>query len=141
MTATPQLFFISLTEPPRRLAQYRAYRPPSGYTARKRSKRKAICYNIQIQVGPSQKLNLIVALVDSSKRSYTVRQISETPMPGTFHGDHLKFFRLRERYFISGKKLSLPVYQNIRFGTGKYKVPREMRKSNVYLGHTDETPR
>jgi transposase InsO family protein len=61
------------------------------------------------------------------EKSYTLRQICGTPIPRTFHGDHLKRFRLREGYLVSGREQSLPVYQNIRYGRGSHKLPRDLR--------------
>jgi hypothetical protein len=60
-------------------------------------------------------------------KSYLIRQICGTPIPRTFHGNHLKKFRLREEYLVSGREHSLPVYQNIRYGTGNHKLPRDLR--------------
>lgn len=42
---------------------------------------------------------------------------------GTFYGDHLKRFTLRTGYLISGEEEAYPIYQNIRAGTGKRRLP------------------
>jgi hypothetical protein len=61
------------------------------------------------------------------QKSYILRQICGTPIPRTFHGDHLKRFRLREGYLVSGREQELPVYQNIRYGTGSHRLPKDLR--------------
>ena len=60
-------------------------------------------------------------------KSYTIRQIEGSAIPRTFHGDHLKAFRLREGYLSTGREQHLPIYQNIRLGTAKHKLPRDAR--------------
>lgn len=60
-------------------------------------------------------------------KSYTIRQIDGTPIPRTYHGDHLKRFRLREGYLATGDERELPVFQNIRAGSYSTRLPREAR--------------
>ena len=60
-------------------------------------------------------------------KSYTIRQICGTLIPRTFHGDHLKLFRLREGYLATGREERIPVYQNIRLGTANQKLPKDLR--------------
>jgi len=61
------------------------------------------------------------------EKSFQIRQIDGTPIKFTYHGDHLKVFRLREGYLRTGEEESLPVYQNIRLGRAFNKLPRAVR--------------
>ncbi|POS82413.1 hypothetical protein EPUL_005317, partial [Erysiphe pulchra] len=49
------------------------------------------------------------------ENSYVLRQVNGDSINNTFHGDQLKPFRLRE--------LMIEVYQNIRLGRGRHKLP------------------
>jgi hypothetical protein len=60
-------------------------------------------------------------------KSYSLRQICGTLIPRTFHGNHLKPFRLREGYVVTGQESVLPVYQNIRLGKASLRLPRDLR--------------
>ncbi|KAI0995583.1 hypothetical protein K3495_g12596 [Podosphaera aphanis] len=60
-------------------------------------------------------------------RSYTLRQINGKSIPGHYHGDSLKPFRLREGYIVTNKEAELPLFQNIRLGNAAFKLPIEQR--------------
>jgi hypothetical protein len=59
-------------------------------------------------------------------KSYSLRQIYGTLIPRTFHGSHLKAFRLREEHLATRQEDTLLVYQNIRLGKASRKLPRDL---------------
>ncbi|KAI0995730.1 hypothetical protein K3495_g12449 [Podosphaera aphanis] len=67
-------------------------------------------------------------------RSFKVRQIDGSPILRTYHGDHLKVFRLREGYLRTGEEETLPTYQNIRLGKAYHKLPKLTRHRPGVLG-------
>ncbi|KAI1007077.1 hypothetical protein K3495_g1140 [Podosphaera aphanis] len=57
-------------------------------------------------------------------KSYKVRQINGPIIKRTYHGDHLKKYRLREGYLRTGEEESLPTFQNIRLGRAHHKLSK-----------------
>jgi hypothetical protein len=56
-------------------------------------------------------------------RSFKLEQLNREPIPHTFYGDHLRLFRPRTGHLITQTEESLPIYQNIRAGRTRFRIP------------------
>jgi hypothetical protein len=61
-------------------------------------------------------------------KSYHLRQVNGTAIPRSFYGDHLKPFKLRTGYLVTGFEQQLPTYQNLRAGKARHRLPKSVRK-------------
>jgi hypothetical protein len=61
-------------------------------------------------------------------KSYHLRQVNGTLIPRSFYGDHLKPFKLRTSYLVTGYKQQLPMYQKLRARRAKHKLPKSICK-------------
>ncbi|RKF61429.1 hypothetical protein OnM2_042034 [Erysiphe neolycopersici] len=63
----------------------------------------------------------------SHGKSYTLKQINGTPIPGTFYGDHLKSFVPRTGHLITSNEEEIALHQNIRAKKRFHKLPQRLR--------------
>lgn len=67
----------------------------------------------------------------SHGKSYTLKQINGTPIPGTFYGDHLKPFVPRTGHLITSNEEEIALHQNIRAKKGFHKLPQRLRVDQI----------
>ncbi|POS81910.1 hypothetical protein EPUL_006021, partial [Erysiphe pulchra] len=79
------------------------------------------------QLHPSYRGPFIISGKGGSHgKSYTLKQINGTPIPGTFYGDHLKPFVPRTGHLITSNEEELSLHQNIRAKKGFHKLPQRL---------------
>ncbi|KAI0998509.1 hypothetical protein K3495_g9686 [Podosphaera aphanis] len=92
------------------------------------------------QLHPSYQGPFIVSgKCGSHGKSYTLKQINGTPIPGTFYGDHLNPFVPRIGHLVTGNEEETALHQNIRAKKGFHKLPQRLQSkswkaqtSNIY---------
>ncbi|KAI0993777.1 hypothetical protein K3495_g14407 [Podosphaera aphanis] len=84
------------------------------------------------QLHPSYRGPFIVSGKGGSHgKSYTLKQINGTPIPGTFYGDHLKPFVPRIGHLVTGNEEEIALHQNIRAKKGFHKLPQRLRVDHI----------
>ncbi|POS86333.1 hypothetical protein EPUL_002151 [Erysiphe pulchra] len=84
------------------------------------------------QLHPSYRGPFIISEKGGSHgKSYTLKQINGTPIPGTFYGDHLKPFVPRTGHLITSNEEELSLHQNIRAKKGFHKLPQRLRVDQI----------
>jgi hypothetical protein len=71
---------------------------------------------------------IVVSLGGFYSKSYHLRQVNSTAVLKSFYKDHLKPFKLRTSYLVTGYKQQLPTYQKLYARKAKYKLPKSIYK-------------
>lgn len=64
-------------------------------------------------------------------KSYNIKQINGTPIPGTFYGDRLKPFLPQTGHLIISNEEKLALHQKIRNKKELHKLPHRLRVDQI----------
>ena len=68
----------------------------------------------------------LASLVNKFKPLVKLKQINGSFIPRSFYRDHLKLFKPRTGYLVTGKEEAILQFQNIRAGQAKFLLPLDI---------------